>query len=133
MKIEQFLEDSLNNKAFVLKKKHGMVRTICTFLLLMWLCIACFGFYIEQHWTLFACSCILALGYACNFYVGADHLLLALPQHTKSLIIYKIEDDYFAGNDEHEAKLFAALTNRQQCNIESIKCYSFYKQTQQEQ
>jgi hypothetical protein len=132
MKIEQFLEDSLNNKAFVLKKKHGALRTICTFCVLAWLCIACFGFYIEQQWILFACTCILTLGYVYNFYVGADYFLLALPQSVNDLIIYKIGDDYFAGSDLHQAKLFAAITNRQQHEIESINCYSFYKQTQQQ-
>lgn len=133
MKIEQFLQDSLNNKVFAIKKKHGMLRTICTFSLLASLCIACFGFYIEQHWILFACTCILACGYACNFYVGADYLLLALPQTAKSITFYKIGDAYFAGNDLHQAKLFAAITNRQQHDIECINCYSFYEQTQTKQ
>ena len=129
MKIEQFLEDSLNNKAFVLKKKHGIIRTIVTFVVLACLGIGCINAYQLQHWYLFAGTCLMTFAYALSFYWGADHYLITLPQYAKSITFYKIGDEYFAGSSLEQAQLFANLTNKQHIEIEAIDCYSFYKPT----
>jgi len=129
MKIEKFLEDNLNANAFILKKKHGTVRTIVTFALLAFLGISCINAYQLQHWYLFAGTCLVTFAYALSFYWGADHYLLTLPQCARSITFYKIGDEYFAGSSLEQAQLFANLTNKQHFEIEAIDCYSFYKPT----
>lgn len=131
MKIEKFLEDGIHSNMFVVTKSHGKVRTFFMFTILAMLCVSMLGFYHEQQWWLALCSAVVAFAYAVSFYWGADHLILAMPRYAQTMMFFKVDDAYFAGPDLTQAKLFAALHGKSIDQIETIECFSFYKQTKQ--